>query len=170
MRIKGEDLKIMLLSTLLGATPIAFMTFDFMFPNISFPSLSKNLLAEFLLSILVGMPSGYIARRTDAAMMTVFTYVALGYTLAVVFYSVPYTVYNLHLLLSQFYYVLFFRITIILLFFFVLGGFIGTILGQVVRDSIRREETRLDFPVDPKNKPLTQEEMESHSSSAESHY
>jgi hypothetical protein len=163
LRIKGEDLKIMLLATLLSATPIAFMTFDFMFPNISFPSLNKNLLAEFLLSILVGMPSGYIARRTDVAMMTVISYVALGYTLAVVFYSVPYTVYNLHLVLSQFYYMLFFRITILLLFFFVLGGFIGTILGQVVRDSIRKEETRLDFPEDPKNKPLTQKELESQS-------
>jgi hypothetical protein len=109
------------------------------------------------------MPSGYIARRTDVAMMTVISYVALGYTLAVVFYSVPYTVYNLHLVLSQFYYMLFFRITILLLFFFVLGGFIGTILGQVVRDSIRKEETRLDFPEDPKNKPLTQKELESRS-------
>jgi hypothetical protein len=47
--------------------------------------------------------------------------------------------------LPSFYYGIFFRFTVILLFLFVLGGFIGTILGQMVRDMIRREETGLVF-------------------------
>jgi hypothetical protein len=161
MKVTRDDIIKMIVTALLGSTPIAFMTFDFMFPNISFPSLDKNLLAEFLLSILIGVPAGYIARRTDVAMMTVISYVALGYTLAVVFYSVPYTVYNLDLVLSEFYYTLFFRMTILLLFFFVLGGIVGAIFGQIIRDSMRKEETRLDFPDNPKNRPLAQEELES---------
>jgi len=133
------------LMALLSAPPIAFMTFDFMFPNISTPSLEKNLMVVFLLSILTAIPSAYFTRRTDLAMVTVFLYTAVGYILAVALYSAPYTIFNLEEVLPAFYYALFFRFTIILLFLFILGGFIGTVFGQMIRDMIKREETALIF-------------------------
>ncbi|MGQ9587231.1 MAG: hypothetical protein ACUVT7_02460 [Thermoplasmata archaeon] len=150
MKLTGDDVVKMALLSLLGAPPIAFMTFDFMFPNISTPSLGKNLMVVFLLSVLTGMPGGYFTRRTDLAMVSVFFYTATGYVLAVVLYSVPYTVYNIEEVLPDFYYAMFFRLTVILLFLFVLGGFMGTVFGQIVRDWVRREETRLTFRDDQK--------------------
>jgi len=146
MRFQKEDLMRMGFISVLSAPPIAFMAFDFFFPNISTPSLGKNMLVVFLLSILSGMPSGYFSRRVDAAMLTVILYVAVGYSLAVVFYSAPYLIFNLELLVPGFYYTMFFRFTVILLFLFVLGGFMGAVFGAMVRDSVRREETRLTFP------------------------
>lgn len=140
-----EDVAKMTLISLLSAPPIAFMTFDFMFPNISTPSFGKSLLLIFALSILTGMPSGYFTKRTDLAMGSVFIYTAVGYALAVLLYSAPYTIYDLEQVLSDFYYAMFFRFTIILLWLFVLGGFMGTMFGQMVRDWIRREETGLAF-------------------------
>jgi hypothetical protein len=145
MKLNKDELARMGLMMLLSAPLIAFVTFDFMFPNISTPSLQKNLMVVFLLSILAAVPSGYFTRRTDLAIVTVFLYTALGYILAVVLYSAPYTVFDLEEVLPSFYYGIFFRFTVILLFLFVLGGFIGTILGQMVRDMIRREETGLVF-------------------------
>ena len=127
----------------MSGLPIAFMSFDFMFPNISTPSLGKNLLVLFLLSILAGVPSGYFVRRTSIALLNVVLYVAFGYCLAVVLYSAPYSLYDIELVLPSFYYTLFFRYTVVLLFLFVLGGFMGSVFGQLVSDSISREETRL---------------------------
>jgi len=141
----------MALMAVISAPPIAFMTFDFMFPNISTPSLEKNLMVVFLLSILTAIPSGYFTRRTDLAMVTVFLYTAVGYVLAVALYSAPYTIFDLEQVLPAFYYAMFFRFTIILLFLFILGGFIGTVFGQMVRDMIRREETALTFKNDDKS-------------------
>ena len=135
----------------ISAPPIAFMNFDFMFPNISTPSLEKNLMVVFLLSILTAIPSGYFTRRTDLAMVTVFLYTAVGYVLAVALSSAPYTIFDLEQVLPAFYYAMFFRFTIILLFLFILGGFIGTVFGQMVRDMIRREETALTFKNDDKS-------------------
>lgn len=135
----------MVLMALMSAPPIAFMTFDFMFPNISTPSLEKNLMVVFFISILAAIPSGYFTRRTDLAMVTVFLYTAVGYALAVLLYSTPYTLFNLEQILPEFYYAMFFRFTIVLLFLFILGGFIGSVFGQMVRDMIRREETGLTF-------------------------
>ena len=151
MKLAREDLIKMALITLLSAPPIAYMTFDFMFPNISTPSFEKNLMLVFLLSIMTGMSSGYFTKRTDLAMVTVFFYTAVGYMLAVLLYSAPYTFYNLESLLPDFYYAMFFRFTIILLFLFVLGGFMGTVFGQMVRDWIRKEETGLVFADRRKN-------------------
>lgn len=145
MKLTKDDVAKLGLVSVLSAPPIAFMTFDFMFPNISTPSLGKNLMLVLLLSILTGMPSGYFTRRTDMAMVSVFFYTAVGYALAVLLYSAPYTVYHLDQVLSDFYYAMFFRFTIILLFLFVLGGFMGTVFGQMVRDWVRSEETRLTF-------------------------
>jgi len=145
MKLKKEDLAKMGLMMLLSAPPIAFMTFDFMFPNISTPSLQKNLMVVFLVSILAAIPSGYFTMRTDLAIVTVFLYTAVGYVLAVALYSAPYTVFNLEEVLPSFYYGMFFRFTVILLFLFILGGFIGTIFGQMVRDMVRKEETGLIF-------------------------
>ncbi|MBU0624603.1 MAG: hypothetical protein KJ672_07135 [Candidatus Thermoplasmatota archaeon] len=145
MKLTRDDVVRLALTSALSAPPIAFMTFDFMFPNISTPSLQKNLMVVFLLSILTGMPSGYFSRRTDLAMVSVFFYTAVGYVLATLLYSAPYTLYNLEQVLSDFYYAMFFRFTIILLFLFILGGFIGTVFGQIVRDWVRKEETQLTF-------------------------
>jgi hypothetical protein len=145
MKLTKDDVIKLALVSMLSAPPIAFMTFDFMFPNISTPSLQKNLMAVFLMSILAGIPSGYFTRRTDLAMVSVFFYTAVGYMLAVLLYSAPYTVYHMGQVLPEFYYALFFRFTIILLFLFILGGFMGTVFGQMVRDWIRSEETPLAF-------------------------
>lgn len=145
MKLTTDEVVKALLLMVMSGTPIAYMSFDFMFPNISTPSLEKNLLVLFLMSMLAGIGPGYFLRRTSLAMMTVILYVAFGYALAVTMYSTPYTLYDLELVLPSFYYALFFRYTIILLFLFVLGGFIGVVFGQLVWDSIRREETRLSW-------------------------
>jgi hypothetical protein len=145
MKLTRSDVVKLALVSVLSAPPIAFMAFDFMFPNISTPSLGKSLMVVFLLSILTGMPSGYFTRRTDLAMVSVFFYTAVGYALATLLYSAPYTLYNLDQVLSDFYYAMFFRFTIILLFLFILGGFMGAVFGQMVRDWVRTEETGLTF-------------------------
>jgi hypothetical protein len=144
-KLTREDLLRMALIAIVSAPPIAFMSFDFMFPNISSPSLGKSLPAVFLLSILTGMPSGYFNRRTDLAMVSVFLYTGVGYALALLLYSAPYTFYNLEQVLPDIYYAMFFRFTIILLFFYALGGFMGVVLAQLIRDWIRREETGTAF-------------------------
>jgi hypothetical protein len=145
MKLTKDDFVKLVLVSALSAPPIAFMSFDFMFPNISTPSLQKSLMVVFLLSILTGMPSGYFTRRTDLAMVSVFFYTAVGYALAVLLYSAPYTLYNLDQVLSDFYYAMFFRFTIILLFLFVLGGFMGAVFGQMVGEWVKKEETQLTF-------------------------
>jgi hypothetical protein len=124
---------------------IAYMTIDFLFPNMSVASLDKNLMAMLAISIVVGMPSGYLIRRSDLAMVTVIAYVSIGYVLALVYYSMPYTIYDVELVLPSFYYMLFFRFTVILLFIFVLGGFMGAVFGQIMRDSVSREATSLTW-------------------------
>jgi ribose/xylose/arabinose/galactoside ABC-type transport system permease subunit len=149
-KLARDDAIRLVLVSLISAPPIAFMTFDFMFPNISTPSFGKSLLLVFLMSVLTGMPSGYLTKRTDLAMVSVFLYTAVGYALAALLYSAPYTIYNLDQVLSEFYYAMFFRFTIILIWLFVLGGFMGTLLGQMTRDWIRREETGLTFEAEKK--------------------
>jgi magnesium-transporting ATPase (P-type) len=145
MKVNRDDTIKMIVIALLGSTPIAFMTFDFMFPNISTPSLEKNMMAVLAISALVGLPCGYLSRRTDMAMMTVILYTAIGYALAVVLYSAPYLTHHIALILPGFYYAMFFRFTLLLLFLYVLGGFVGTVLGQWIRDSIGTEETSLTW-------------------------
>src|SRR4030042_4279691 len=130
MKFTKEDLAKMALISLISAPPVAFMTFDFLFPKLSAPSFGKSLLLVLSLSVLTGMPSGYFTKRTDLAMVNVFFYTASGYALAVLLYSAPYTIYDLENLLPEFYYAMFFRFTIVLLFIFVLGGFMGTVFGQ----------------------------------------
>jgi hypothetical protein len=144
VKLGRGDLSDAIILALMSSTPVAFMSFDFMFPNLSTPSLDKNFMAMFLISILIGMPSGYFSRRTDMAMLTVIIYVAIGYVWANVMYSAPYLLYDMGSVLP--YYGLFLRFTVILLFIFIVGGFMGTVLGQLIRDSVRREETSLTFP------------------------
>jgi uncharacterized protein YneF (UPF0154 family) len=139
----------MLCVGLLSSPPIAFMSFDFMFPNITAFSLSKNLMIIMVVSILIGMPGGYFIKRTNLAMVSVILYTTIGYAEGVVLYSTPYTVYNLENLLPGFYYAMFFRFTVILLFFFILGGFIGAVFGQFVKDITLREQTKTDFTEKP---------------------
>lgn len=146
MRYDREDLKKVLAISILSAPPIALMSFDFMFPNITTPSTNKEMLVMMAVSMLAGIPSGYFIRRSDLAMLSVVTYTAVGYLLGVAYYSAPFTVYNIELILPGFYYTLFFRYTVILLFIFVLGGFIGAVFGQLIRDSMQRETTKLEFP------------------------
>jgi len=146
MRLGREDAKKVMAISLMSAPPIAFMAFDFMFPNITTPSMNKEMLVMLAVSILAGIPSGYFNRRVDLAMLSVIAYTAIGYILAVVYYSTPFTLYDIELILPGLYYALFFRFTIILLFIFVLGGFMGTVFGQLVRDSMKKETTKLTFP------------------------
>ncbi len=145
MRIRGEDWKRMLVVALMSAPAIAFMTFDFVFPNMSTPSLGKNMLVAFLLSVLFGMPSGYLTRRTDLAIVTVIMYVFIGYLIAIVAYSVPFTVYDFSIIFPGLYFMFFLNMTVIPLMLMVLGGFIGVIMGQMLGESMDSEETAQNF-------------------------
>jgi len=145
VRIRGEDWKRMLVVALMSAPAIAFMTFDFVFPNMSTPSLGKNMLVAFLLSVLFGMPSGYLTRRTDLAIVTVIMYVFIGYLIAIVAYSVPFTVYDFSIIFPGLYFMFFLNMTVIPLMLMVLGGFIGVIMGQMLGESMDSEETAQNF-------------------------
>lgn len=146
MKPRPQDLRRLLVVSLMSAPPIAFMTFDFMFPNISTPSLDKEMIVVLAMSMLVGVPSGYFITRFDISMLSVITYTATGYMLGLAYYSAPFTLYDIELILPSFYYTLYFRFTILLLFLFVLGGFVGVVFGQLLRDNVRKEETELTFP------------------------
>ncbi|HEX7392336.1 MAG TPA: hypothetical protein VF374_05220 [Thermoplasmata archaeon] len=141
MRIRLEDFKRMLLVSLFSIPAIAFITFDFVFPNISVPSLERNMLAAFLLSVLFGMPSGYFLKRTDVAILTVLVYVALGYVLGIVAYAAPFLFYDFSIIFPGAYFLFFLNRTIILLMILFLGGIIGVIVGQLLRESMDTEET-----------------------------
>ena len=141
MRIRLEDLKRMITIALLSVPAVAFIMFSFVFPNISTPSMDRNMLVAFLLSILFGMPSGYFTRRTDMALVTVLIYVAIGYVLAILAYSTPFLFYDFRVVFPGLYFMFFFNRTVILLLLFVLGGIVGVVLGQIVRESTQTEET-----------------------------
>ena len=129
----------------MSAPAIAFMTFDFVFPNVSTPSLDKNLLVAFLLSTLFGMPTGYLTKRTDMAVMTVLAYVAAGNILAIIAYSAPFIFYDFSVMFPDLYILFFLNMTIIPVMLFVLGGIVGVILGQLLEESYEREETAQVF-------------------------
>ena len=141
MRVRADDLKRMLIVSLFSVPAVAFMTFDFVFPNISTPSLDKNMLAGFLVAILFGMPSGYFLRRTDIAILTVFVYVLVGYMVAILAYSAPFLFYEFRIIFPGLYFMFFLNRTVILMMLFVLGGFIGVVLGQLLGESTEKEET-----------------------------
>ena len=141
MRIGRGDLKRMLTISLFGIPSIAFVIFDFVFPNISTLSLEKNMLVAFLLSMLFGMPSGYFLKRTDQAIITVLIYVFFGYALALVAYSAPFIFYDFSIIFPGLYFLFFFNRTVILIMILFLGGIIGVVFGQLVRDSTETEET-----------------------------
>jgi len=141
MRIRMQDLKRMLVVSMFSIPAIAFMTFDFVFPNISTPSLEKNMLVAFLIAVLFGMPSGYFLKRTDIAILTVLIYVSLGYLVAILAYSAPFLFYEFSLIFPGLYFLFFLNRTVILVMLFVLGGFMGVVLGQIVQESTETEET-----------------------------
>jgi hypothetical protein len=145
VRVRGEDWRRMLVMAALSAPGVAFVFFDFIFPNLTTPSLGKNMLVLFLLAIMFGMPSGYLTRRTDLAILTVLLYVIMGYALAVVAYSAPFTVYDFAIIFPGLYFMFFVNMTVIPLLIVVLGGFIGVILGQLLGESMDREETAQNF-------------------------
>ncbi len=145
MRVRGEDWRRMGVMALMSAPGVAFVFFDFIFPNLTTPSLDKNMLVLFLLAIMFGMPSGYLTRRTDLAIITVLLYVAMGYALAVAAYSAPFTIYDFAIIFPGLYFMFFVNMTVIPLLVIVLGGFIGVILGQVLGESMDREETAQNF-------------------------
>lgn len=145
MRMRGEDWRRMGAMALISAPGVAFLFFDFLFPNLSSPSLEKNMLVVFLLAILFGMPSGYLTRRTDLAILTVILYVFLGYIVAIVAYSAPFTVYDFSIVFPGLYFMFFLNMTVIPLLLMVLGGFIGVIVGQLLAESMDREETSQNF-------------------------
>jgi hypothetical protein len=143
MRIRLEDWIRILVLTLITAPAIAFMTFDFVFPNVSTPSLQKNLLVAFLLSALFGIPSGYMTKRTDVAVVTVLVYVLVGYVLAIVAYSTPFLFYDFGVIFPDLYLLFFLKMTVIMVMLFFLGGIIGVILGQVLRESYEGETAQV---------------------------
>jgi hypothetical protein len=145
VRVRGEDWRRMLVMALMSAPGVAFVFFDFIFPNLTTPSLDKNMLVLFLLAIIFGMPSGYLTRRTDLAILTVLLYVIIGYVLAIVAYSAPFTVYDFSVIFPGLYFMFFVNMTVIPLLIIVLGGFIGVILGQLLGESMDREETAQNF-------------------------
>lgn len=130
---------------MISAPPIAFMTFDFVFPNVSTPSLEKNLLVAFLLSALFGMPAGYFNRRTDLAIVTVLVYVSIGYVLALVAYSAPFLFYDFEVIFPGLYVMFFLNMTVIPMMLFTFGGIVGVILGQLLRESYESDETSQVF-------------------------
>lgn len=150
MRLSRQDVWQMVAVTLTSSPPIAYMSFDFMFPSLTPFSTGKNLLVILAISFLAGIPSGYFIKRTDLALLTTILYTAVGYSLAVLMYSGPYTFYHADMVLPSLYYALFFRFTIILLFFYSIGGFVGAIFGQMMRDAAGREETSVVFADRPK--------------------
>jgi hypothetical protein len=143
VKLSRADLKGVGLSALLCSTPLAFMSFEFMFPNISTPAYGKNLLLIMGISILCGIPAGYLNRRVDLAIVSVLVYTMVGYGLAFLFYSVPYTVFGAEQILAEVYYLLFLRFTVVLVFLFIFGGFMGAVAGQLIKDSTGRRETRV---------------------------
>lgn len=145
MKIRMDDWIRVLVLALITAPAIAFMAFDFVFPNISTPSLQKNLLVAFLLSILFGMPAGYMTRRTDVAVVTVLVYVFVGYILAIIAYTAPFLFYDFSVIFPDLYVLFFLNMTVILVMMFVLGGIIGVILGQILQESYERDETSQVF-------------------------
>ncbi|MCJ7606474.1 MAG: hypothetical protein MUO94_01330 [Thermoplasmata archaeon] len=145
MALTADGLKRVVLATFLGAPAIAFMSFDFMFPNLSTPSLDKSVLAVLLISIVTGMPVGYVTRRIDLALLSVLSYTAAGYLIGLLMYSSPYLMYDIEILLPSLYYTAFIRYTVILVFIFAFGGFVGAVFGGLIRESVDREETSLTW-------------------------
>lgn len=145
MKVRSDDWIRIFVLALITAPAVAFMTFDFVFPNISTPSLQKNLLVAFLLSILFGMPSGYMTKRTDIAVVTILVYVLVGYILAVVAYSAPFLFYDFDVIFPGQYVMFFLNMTVILVMLFFLGGVIGVIMGQILRESYESDETEQVF-------------------------
>jgi len=141
MRVRLDDFKWMLAVSAFSIPAVAFIVFDFVFPNISSPSLEKNMLVAFLLSVLFGMPSGYFLRRTDRAIVSVLIYVFLGYVLALVAYSAPFVFYDFSVIFPGLYFMFFLNRTIILIMIIFLGGMIGAVIGQIMRESAETEET-----------------------------
>ena len=145
MALTADGLKRVVLATFLGAPAIAFMSFDFMFPNLSTPSLDKSVLAVLLISIVTGLPAGYLTRRIDLALLSVLSYTAAGYLIGLLMYSSPYLMYDIEILLPGLYYTAFIRYTVILVFIFAFGGFVGAVFGGLIRESVDREETSLTW-------------------------
>ncbi len=149
MRLGRQDAWQILGVVLVSAPVVAYMTFDFMFPNLTPFSMKWNLLIILTLSLLAGLPSGHFIRRMEISMLTTMLYIAVGYALAVLMYSAPYAINNVEMVLPGLYYALFFRLTVVLLFFYIMWGFIGTVLGHVIREMLNREETGVGFAQKP---------------------
>lgn len=145
MKIRREDWRLIIFLTLVSAPAVAFMTFDFVFPNISTPSLNNNLMMAFLMAILFGVPSGYMTRRTDLALVTVIFYVTVGYLMAIVAYSAPFLFYDFGVVFPDLYVMFFLNMTVILAMMFFVGGIVGMIMGQILRESYERDETSQIF-------------------------
>jgi amino acid permease len=143
VKVEREDVLGFVLASAMCSTPVAFLAFEFMLPNISFPRIGKNLLVILVMSVLTGVPAGLLNKKTSLAIMSVFVYTMVGYLLAFMFYMFPFFVYDASLSIPGLYYVAFLRFTIILVFLFVFGGIVGVVAGQYLRDSLNREETKI---------------------------
>jgi fructose-specific phosphotransferase system IIC component len=145
---KRELLKLPLLA-LLSAPPIAFATFVFVFPNVSTPSIEKSLPLAMLVGLFGGIPSGYYMTRTSTALVSVIVGSIAGYIFALVLYSTPYLLYDIELILPEYYYGMFFRFTIVLLLIYMFVGFVGAVMGQLLRGLRGGGETSTSFEERP---------------------
>lgn len=143
MRFEREDLWGFALSVFLCSTPVGYLVFEFMLPNVSYLAFGKNLLVILILSVVAGVPAGLLNRKTNLAIVSVFVYTVIGYLLAFLFYMIPFVAYGATLAIPGLYYVAFLRFTVVLAFVFLFGGIIGVVAGQYLRDSMDREETKL---------------------------
>ncbi len=143
MSTERKDIYGFVASVLMCSTPVAFLAFEFMLPNVSFPDFGKNLLIILLLSILTGTAAGLLNRKAKFAIVSIFVYTIAGYLLAFLFYMFPFWAYGATLEIPGLYYAAFLRFTVILVFLFVFGGIIGTMAGLYLRDYIGRKETKI---------------------------
>ena len=145
LSIKADEWKRILVLSAISAPAIGFMAFDFVFPNVSTPSLQKNLLVGFLMAALFGTPAGFFNRRTDHAILTVFFYIALGYIIALIAYSAPFLFYDFEVIFPGLYVMFFLNMTVVPMMLYVFGGIVGVIIGQMLRESCEKEETAQVF-------------------------
>ena len=151
MNTEREDIYGFVSAVLMCSTPVAFLAFEFMLPNVSFPSFGKNLLIILVLAIVAGICSGLLNKKVGPAIVSVFVYTILGYLLAFLFYMFPFWAYGATLEIPGLYYAAFLRFTVILVFLFIFGGIVGVMGGQFFKDYIGREETKILWSEKPEN-------------------
>ncbi len=125
------------------ATPIyAYLTFYFVYPvicifPISLPSAVGYL--YILYSFLLAMVIGILVEDGQDAFICMMSSAIFGYFLAYVYEGFPTYIYGFTLYTSDLQAILFISRTWFLLFFYIIFGIFGIIMGGVVRDYLEEE-------------------------------